>query len=178
MPVYMITLHAYRSWTEDNVKGYYQRGEHGVKPPNPDLANRRSRLANNPPRRFAEQQKQFIIDQLPDIAARRDIRLHAASCTATHVHLVVSWLGQETIIQDILAPLAQANTIAAKIKNLLATLLSKQDGTTGNRWFSRGCDCTPVKDREHLNYLLTTYLPKHLQEGGVVQVFDRGDTSI
>ncbi|MFK7790170.1 MAG: hypothetical protein AB8C95_11855 [Phycisphaeraceae bacterium] len=177
MPVFMITLHAYRSWSEDNPDGYYQRGEHGVKQPDPDLAYRRSKFANEPPHRFTAHQKQFIIAELPDITARRDIQLHAASCTATHVHLVVSWFGQEAIIKTVAEPLAQANTISAKVKNILALLLSKEDGTTGNRWFSRGCDCTPVDDHEHLNYLLTTYLPKHLLEGGVVKVFKRDDTS-
>ena len=28
MPVMLFTFHAYRSWTEDNARGYLQRGAH------------------------------------------------------------------------------------------------------------------------------------------------------
>ncbi|MEM6258277.1 MAG: hypothetical protein AAF711_17490 [Planctomycetota bacterium] len=176
MPVYMITLHAYRSWSEDNPMGYVQRGEHGIKTPDPILAKQRASLAKNPPRHFTEDQKQFIITQAQEILSNRNIRLHAASCTSTHTHLIVSWFGKEPIFQEIKQPFKQADLLANKVKTVLATLLSKREESTGNRWFSRGCDCTPVNDRDHLNHLLEHYLPKHRHESGIVQAFDKGST--
>lgn len=173
----MITIHAYRSWTEDNPHGYFQRGGHGVKPANPDLANKRSRIANHPPHRFSKAQQQLIINESLDITNRRVLRLHAVSCTPTHAHLIVSWFGKESLFNGINEPLKQAKYAAAKTKNILSTLLSKQDGTTGKRWFSRGHDCTPVDDREHLNHLIEDYLPKHAKEGGMFRVCDKGDTA-
>lgn len=112
-----------------------------------------------------------------DIAARRDIRLHAVSCTATHTHLIASWFGHEEVFQGETAVMHQAHLLASKCKNLLATELSKQAGTTGNRWFSRGNDCQPVNDRQHLNHLLGVYLPKHVAEGGKIAIYDRGNTA-
>ncbi|MFN3168506.1 MAG: hypothetical protein ACE37H_15710 [Phycisphaeraceae bacterium] len=177
MPVFMITLHAYRSWTEDDPDGYFQRGRHGLRPPDQGLAIQRSRRAALPPRRFTAEQQRFIVDQAVDIVQRRDIRLHAVSCTATHVHLVVSWFGDEELVNTIMPPHDQAKAVASKVKNILATLLSKQAGSVGHRCFSRGCDCTPVIDSEHLNHLLAEYLPKHRRGGGIVRVLGKGDTS-
>ena len=91
--------------------------------------------------------------------------------------MITSWFGQESFFADLADPTDQAKQLAAMVKNILATLLSKQDNTTDNRWFSRVCDCTPVEEREHLNYLLANYLPKHEQEGGVVRIFDKGNTA-
>ena len=177
MPVFMITLHAYRSWSEDNFAGYYQRGERGLHAPDADLAHRRSRLADQPPQRFSQHQKQLIVEQSLDIITRRSLRLHAASCTPTHAHLIASWFGKEDFFAGITEPMPQAKHLAKKIKNILATLLSKQDNTTGKRWFSRGSDCTPIDDREHLNHLLEIYLPKHRAEGGILKIFNQGNTT-
>lgn len=178
MPVYMITLHTYRSWKADNPKGYVQRGKQGIQTPNPVLASQRACLANDPERHFNDDQKQFIIDQAYEIITNRKLRLHAVSCTSTHTHLIISWLGTEAFFSDINQPFGQARLLANKVKTILATLLSKNEGTTGNRWFSRGCDCTPVDDRDHLNHLLDQYLPKHRREGGLVCIFDKGKTTL
>ena len=177
MPVYMITLHAYRSWSEDNPRGYVQRGERGIQSPDPIRAKQRASLAKHPPRSFNNDQQQFILDEAEGVMVNRQVRLHAISCTATHIHMVVSWHGDQVQFKQAHEPFEQVNQLANKVKTILATLLSKRDGTTGNRWFSRGCDCTPIEDREHLNHLLENYLPKHRQEGGMVRILDKGNTS-
>ena len=177
MPVYLITLHAYRSWTEDNPKGYVQRGVSGIKRPDEVRREQRASLANHPPRMFERKHQQAIVDLAQEITARRSIRLHAISCTNSHVHLIASWTGKEDLFHEIDSNHDQARRLANKVKTVLATLLSKQEGTIGNRWFSRGCDCIAVEDREHLNHLIEAYLPKHCTEGGVVTVYDKGETT-
>ena len=177
MPVYLITLHAYRSWQEDNPKGYVQRGEHGIQPPDPILAKQRASIAKQAQRAFTRDQKLLIITHTQDVANNRGIRLHAISCTASHTHLIASWFGNETVFAGIDQPQAQAKQLANKVKTIVATLLSKHERTTGNRWFSRGCDCTPIEDRDHLNHLMSHYLPKHKHEGGIVKIFDKGNTA-
>lgn len=175
MPVYMTTLHAYRSWAEDNPKGYHQRGDQGLKPPDDDRAHQRARIANDPPVRFNAEQQKTMNELLEEILQNRDIRLHAMSITATHLHFIASWFGREPMF-DKIEESKQAEHLASKTKNILSTLLSKQYNKPGMRWFSRGAGSTLVTDREHLNYLIEQYLPKHVEEGGVIRIYGKGDT--
>lgn len=173
----MITIHAYPSWTEDNPKGYHQRGEHGVNPPDHDKANQRARIANDPPIHFNTPQQNTIIELTEDILQRRCIRLHALSITPTHLHFIASWFGEESIFEKIDQEIKQADHLASKTKNILSTLLSKQYDKPGTRWFSRGAGCTLVTDHEHLSYLMQQYLPKHVEEGGLIRIYGKGATS-
>lgn len=173
----MITIHAYRSWREDSPEGYHQRGQHGTKAPDSDRAKQRARLAKASPASFDTTHHELIIDLIEDILDRRTIRLHAISITATHLHMIASWFGGEPLFRGVEHDFKQAQHLAHKTKNILSTLLSKQAEQPGTRWFSRGAGCTAVTDRDHLNHLIQIYLPKHAEEGGMVRVYDRGDTT-
>jgi hypothetical protein len=180
MPVALITLHTYRSWREDNARGYVQRGKAGVQPPSERLAQWRDEKAKQEPVRFNEEQRAYAIDAAADVCGRRDWRLHAASCTATHLHVIVSWreeqlltcAGDSTGLPPGASRQQQVEHVAAKLKQLVGMLLSKREGVKGRRWFSRGIHDRWVRDREHLQRLMSEYLPRHAQEGGVVRVFD------
>jgi hypothetical protein len=50
--------------------------------------------------------------------------------------------------------------------------LAKIGETTGRPWFSRGWDLTPVRNREHFDHLLDTYLPDHERfQGGIFREY-------
>src|SRR5882672_4433285 len=91
MPVFHFTMHAYRSWAEDNPKGYVQRGQPGIQPPNERLARHRAKIAKASPVLFDDPQKKLLIDCSQSICGDFNWRLHAAAATPTHLHLLISW---------------------------------------------------------------------------------------
>lgn len=64
-----------------------------------------------------------------------------------------------------------AEKVIVRMKQKMGQAIAKSEQTTGRHWFSRGWDMTPVRNRAHFDYLVTSYLPKHAsQENGVVRV--------
>ena len=150
MPVYLITAHSYRSWNADNPRGYVQRGR-GIQPPDPEKAQRFDQLARQERVRFYLDLHPTIIDGCRDICHRRGWRLHQVVVVSSHVHALVSWRDRATtwhVARD-------------TIKRLLGWMLAKHTSLTGRKWFSRGGSRKRVRDRDHFNYLMTDYLPKH-----------------
>lgn len=156
MPVYLFTLHAYRSWRADNPRGYIQHDQRGVQPPNPQLSAHRESIAKHPAVTFRKRQRSLLLTSAVEIAGRRGWTLHAVAATTTHIHLLISWNDQ-----------TDEKQVCTTLKRLLGLSLSKDTGTTGNHWFSRGQDAKRIADRKHLGHLVNTYLPKHKEQGGV-----------
>lgn len=163
MPVYLFTLHAYRTWRADNPRGYIQHGQYGVQPPRPKLATHRESIAKHPAVVFNKKQRSLMLRSSVDVAGRRGWALHAAAVTTTHIHLLVSWNDH-----------AEEKLVCTTFKRLLGLALSKQKGSTGNRWFSHGRDAKRVTDRKHFDHLVKVYLPRHVSQGGDVWLRDGG----
>ena len=164
MFAYLITIHAYRSWSEDNRRGYVQRGRPGIQPPNARLAAHRATISLHEPVRFDREQMSVAIDAAREVCVTLGQLPLAASCTATHLHVLVK-LADGT---------CDADSLCARIKSIAGCKLSQRISTKGNRWFSRGNDITAVKDAAHLEHLLETYLPRHeTNEGGLFCRWDR-----
>ena len=161
MSVFLLSFHAYRSWDEDTPRGYVQRGMEGVQPPSAALARWRAGRAKHPAVRFDASQRELLIESTREIAARRSWTIYAMCATPTHMHLILGWRDRQELDRAI-----------HTLKRLLGLALSRHAGTTGNRWFSRGCDRKRVRDREHFDHLVTTYIPKHVNESGVVWIND------
>jgi hypothetical protein len=166
---HLLTMHAYRSWVEDNPRGYVQRGQRGVQAPNVGISNYRSGIALHSPMRFNVSQMQLAITTTREVCGKLGFDAIAGSCTATHLHVLVGLTGAALTGGAREGDQGKdTNALCARIKSIVGWRLSQQLGTTGNRWFSRGKDATPVIDEAHLRYLVGTYLPKHeMLEGGV-----------
>ena len=87
MPVYLITAHAYRSWSEGDPKGYVQRGE-GLMPPSSALARYRARKAKHPEVRFEGEMQQVLNFVIESIVPEKGAKLHACVTCPTHVHIL------------------------------------------------------------------------------------------
>ena len=155
MPAFHFTLHAFRSWKEDNPRGCFQRGKPGIQKPNSKLAAHRDAVAKGDEVTFSREQMAVLLDAVLSTAERKNLYAHAAAATATHVHVVVHWTDDRS-----------ADDVQAALKSGLGFCLSKDKGTTGNRWFSRGGAPEQVNDHAHLFHLLSDYLPKHATEQG------------
>lgn len=165
MAVHLLTFHAYRSWSEDNPRGYVQKNIEGVQPPSVGLARHRVKLAKDKPVRFSDAQKRVLIEGGQEICDRRDWILYAASATSSHVHLLVGWKQQQSLDKAI-----------HTLKRLLGLALSRNEGSSGNRWFSRGSDRKRVIDRRHFDHLIEVYLPKHEQEQGLIWINEKNQS--
>ncbi|MCE9591085.1 MAG: hypothetical protein K8S99_11230 [Planctomycetes bacterium] len=178
MPVYFITCHAYRSWSEGNSKGYVQRDE-GLRPTNEPLAKWREGRAGQPATRFDDRQKELLLDVVEELAAEGAWALHGAGCTSTHLHTLVSFKEPACACGDVEHCLAgcaareHAESVATRIKRIGGLRLAKAVGVNGRKWFGRGWDVSPVRGRGHFDHLMGEYLPKHRAEGGVVRVYGR-----
>jgi hypothetical protein len=177
MPVYLLTVHAYCSWSEDNPRGYVQRGE-GLKAPDPDRAEWRRENAKHPPVRFDRAQQLLAHEVVCAITAEKSLRHHATSTTPTHVHTLASFkspactCGALAHCKDGCPARTLAERYLTRFKQKLGQQLAKAANTTGRPYLSRGWDISPVRERQHFDYLIAEYLPKHEKEEGIFRRYD------
>lgn len=198
MPVVLITLHAYRSWSEGNARGFVQHGR-GLKPPQDRLAQWRESEAGQPPNRFHAVTHDLLHALAVEVAQAESVRLHAASVTPTHLHLLVSFeeprctcgwsrrvdtRGYDSGAADVNPPAfskryhpkrcpawQKAHALAVRYKRVAGGRLSSLTRQPGRKWFARGEDVSPIHDRTHYQHHLDVYLPRHRSEGGDVRVY-------
>jgi hypothetical protein len=136
MPVFFISAHSYRSWSVD--RRHVRRGKAGIFEPDPQLAHYRDSLASLPPVAFSASQMQLLVGGTREICSTHGWRLHGVAVVPTHVHALISWQND-----------TEESEVSKKLKQLLGMRLSRNAGSRGNRWFSRGCDRKRVRDRDH-----------------------------
>jgi REP element-mobilizing transposase RayT len=152
MPVYLFTIHSYRSWNADHPRGFVQSGR-GIQPPNAALAVYYDNQAKQEAVHFSERHQRTIVWITWDACQWRSWRVHAVAFESSHVHILVSWHSSDSW-----------QTIRAKLKNLISWALSRDFGHEGHRWLVRKGSRKPVRDKRHFDYLVTNYLPRH---GGI-----------
>ena len=148
MPVYLYTYHSYRSWMPDNPRGYVRRGE-GLQPPDEEMAAQYIRNAAHAEFKFDELMRRVIVRTARDLCEKRGWRLHQIHVIPSHVHVLVSWPD----VQD-----------WKRIRNTLKRHFGKDISKALDRpgpWFSRGASRKRVRDRQHFDYLMNVYLPRH-----------------
>jgi hypothetical protein len=149
MPVYLFTLHAYRSWNADHRRGYVRRGQ-GIQEPDAARAKQYDRAAKQLPAFFGATHQQVLLSMAYDACQRREWHLHCFASEPTHIHLLVSW-----------KQFQPWEEVRAKLKNLLSLQLGRQFKQRGRRWLVGDGSRKQVRDRKHFDYLMMTYLPRH-----------------
>ena len=61
MAVYLLSIHAYRSWMPDRRRGYVRKKK-GVLPPDPEVARRYAQNAKEPEMEFTPEIQQAIVE--------------------------------------------------------------------------------------------------------------------
>ncbi|MCC6581353.1 MAG: hypothetical protein IT440_13030 [Phycisphaeraceae bacterium] len=153
MPVYLYTLHAYRSWMPDHARGYVERRK-GILAPNRDKAWNYRQLARYERMTFNGHLCRVLIEAAKQSVDRQKWRIHAATAVWSHVHVLLSW---------------QEYRDAYRVRSVLKRTLtvSLRDATNQQRpWFSRAGSVKRVRDRAHFDRLMTSYLPGHKRYGG------------
>jgi len=147
MPCYLFTYHAYLSWMPDRPEGFVRRGE-GVLPPSEKDAAAYRRQATHDEVHFDEQKQRLVIDTVLEACTHIDCTPHYIVTELTHVHVLASWPGD-----------VDWSKKRASIKKAITIAMSR---TYGRRpWLSENASRKRVRDREHFEHLVQTYLPRH-----------------
>jgi hypothetical protein len=149
MPVYHLTIHAYRSWGADHHRGYVQRGR-GIMPPEQSKADWHDANAVDDPFEFDKDIQKLLIGEVHAACRRYGWRLHGAGTDLTHLHTLVSW-----------REFVRFETAVQRIKGALSHKLGQVVGPGGRRWFSKGASERRVRDRKHFDHLIEEYFPGH-----------------
>jgi hypothetical protein len=149
MPVYHFTLHAYRSWSPAHRRGYTQK-QIGYLPPDRARARNYDELAKHPKVAFTPDLQGVLILGCADICKRRGWRLHAVGTDRSHIHCIISWRG-----------FLQWHLVVEKLKNLLSLFLGRATRQAGRRWFVTRGSRRRILNPDHLEYLVSEYLPDH-----------------
>ncbi len=148
MPVYLFTYHTYGSWMPDRRQGYVKR-HNGVLPPDHDGAKHyRGRQVESTVTISANHQR-AIIESILEACSHIETRPRAIATDDQHLHTVVSWIDESKHWSRFRTSIKRKVTIDLKAK------FAKRN------WLARGSSRRRVRDQEHFDYLVETYLPSH-----------------
>lgn len=153
MPVYLFTIHSYRSWTPDDSRGYVRRKQ-GIQEPDDGMARAYADAATEEPYLLDELAQSILCWIIYDCCGRRKWRLHGVAFEPTHVHILVSWKNESAMPE-----------VFKRLINLMSWALGQKVVVKRKHWFSKFGSRQQVKDRGHFDHLMGVYLPKH---GGLV----------
>jgi REP element-mobilizing transposase RayT len=149
MPVYLFTLHSYRSWNPDNPRGFVRRGE-GVRPTDDGMALAYANAASEPPFLFGDCEQSVLHWIVWDLCQRRAWRLHTIAFDPSHVHILLSWRDE--------TPMPQ---VFRKTKNLMSRELGLRCRPKRKHWFGKFGSKQRVREQAHFDHLINSYFPRH-----------------
>jgi len=147
MPCYLFTYHAHGSWMPDHPRGYVQRGK-GILPPDQDMAERYRGNLKQKIVRFDVAIQRRLIEGALEACECQQVECHFVATEVTHIHVLVSWKTDRTW-----------QLVRKQIRSNITRLLNKD--VCRQAWFSKSPSRKQVKDQEHFDYLVSSYLPKH-----------------
>ena len=156
MPCYLFTFHGYGTWMPDRPQGYVHR-QKGLLPSDAKMAQLYRDKQNKEAVWFDSPMQQLVVDTICAADAALQMTVHAVATDPTHVHILVSWSSDKQWLW------ARRN-----LRYSLTRALNQRFGK--RQWLAAKGSRKRVKDREHFEHLVTTYLPKH---NGVVWVNDK-----
>ena len=130
----------------------------------------RAEIARSPEARFDKALQLAFHEVIPEICTERAVKLHAAATCPTHIHVIYSFknpactCGAPKFCRKGCPAKSHTEKVFTRLKQKLGQSAAKLNQTQNRPWLSRGWNTTPIRNREHLNYLLTEYLPKHETE--------------
>ncbi len=147
MPCYLFTYHAYGSWLPDHDKGFVLRKK-GIQSTDIALAKTYRQRMQETEVTLSETHQQAAIEAIRNATKHIACRLYIVVTDPTHIHMLTSWRDEKTWQQ-------KRNSYKRAITIALKTEYEKRT------WLSEGSSRKQIKDREHFEYLITQYLPKH-----------------
>ena len=97
---------------------------------------------------FDAARQRVMVDTARHSGEHIDATVYAVATEPTHTHVLVSWKHERTW-----------RSMRASIRSSLTRRLNEQFGK--REWFSDSPSRKRVRDREHFDYLVSAYLPRH-----------------
>ncbi len=150
MPVYHLVFHSFGSWLPDQQEGYHNRKQAFRQHPNAGLAHYYRSLIQNQNLCFSDAQQKTLLHQCLEFDQILSCHVHAVAVVSTHVHLVIGWSNDSSVLQ-----------MKSKIKQRLTYILNKDAQKKSGQWFSRGAGVNKILDMNHMIKLVKQYIPHH-----------------
>ncbi len=150
MPVYLFTIHGYRTWMPDHPDGYTRKNE-GVFAPDDAMNESYARRSAFDEIRFDVMRQKTVVDACIEFCQTISARLYYGVCVDTHVHPLVGWTDDR-----------EWGRIHDRLKSVIALKLARSEGVKDRRWLASGRSGERVETSEHFGHLMTVYLPDHV----------------
>ena len=157
MPCYLFTFHAFGTWMPDREEGFVQRKK-GILPPDEELGKAYRGRAKEDEVAFDSRLQLLLIEEVRVACEKQQYRGHFVATEPMHIHVLASWPDERDWV---------------KIRRGLKTSLSlrlNRDVRRRDKWFVENASRKHVKDDEHFDHLVNSYLPSHggwkWREGG------------
>lgn len=147
MPCYLFTYHAYGSWMPDRKTGYVRRNE-GVLVADRQMATCYRKNLKGGVVKFNVSIQRKLIDAAMEAFSYQSLRGHSIATDPSHVHVLVSWNDDRTW-----------QLIRRRVRTSLTMQLNR--AFTLRTWFAKQPSRKRVRDRQHFDYLVEMYLPRH-----------------
>ena len=168
MPVYLFSFHAYRSWMPDHPRGYTRRRK-GYRSPDEGLADKYRQRASSDGVLFDEAVQRALLEEAQVACRFQNLRFHGGATEKSHSHYLVSWKTSKhwtqvraSLKSSLSRRLALENKKTTKSRDATRRRNPRESDT--GRFvlkLSRGGSRKRVKTRDHFDYLMKTYLPRH-----------------
>mgnify|MGYP001319160680 FL=1 len=147
MPCYLFTFHGYGMWMPDHQRGFVRR-KVGIVAPDTHLATCYRKNLNQSVMIFERTHQQILIEAATEAFEHQNSRGHGIATESTHLHLLVSWTSDRTW-----------ETVRRTLRGSLTRRLNFEFGVRD--WFSKQPSRKRVAERQHFDYLMQVYSPKH-----------------
>ncbi len=131
----------------DRKQGYVQQGK-GILKTDEQMAQSYRLRQTQDVVTFNQSVQQCMIDALQENLSHSHYRLHAIATDSSHIHILISW-------QDQRSTAMLKSTVKQALTRHLNQSVQKQ------QWFSRKGSQKRVKDKQHFEYLMNIYFPRH-----------------
>jgi REP element-mobilizing transposase RayT len=145
------------TWMPDREEGFVRRDQ-GILPPDEELARQYRDRSKENEVTFDSRLQRLLIEETRVACEKQRYRSHYIATEPTHVHALVSWPDERPWL---------------KIRNGLKSSLTRRlnsDVQQRDKWFVESASRKQVKDDDHFDHLMNTYLPSHggwkWREGG------------
>lgn len=147
MPCCLFTYHAYGSWLPNRPQGYVKRGQ-GILPQDMRKHRLYAKAMTEDIVCFSVEHQRHAIESLVKSQAPQRFELHYVATDPTHVHALLAWRDERNIV-------AMRGLVKGSISRAFNQAFAVRT------WLSEGGSRKQVCNREHFDYLMAVYLPKH-----------------
>lgn len=147
MPCYLFTYHGYGTWMPDHPRGYVKR-KVGILASDAHMAECYRKNQQQDTVSFDRRIQRLIIEEALVAFDFQNLRGHFIATDPTHIHVLLSW-NTEAVWQS----------VRSSVRSSLTRRLNRE--IQRRTWFAKQPSRKRVRDQQHFEHLIRSYLPRH-----------------